>query len=165
VNIYLAGPDVFRRDVLDWADAARQACRQLGFEALRPIDHLERAAAGIFKANLDLIDQAHIVVANLNPFRGAEPDSGTCFELGVAVARGKPVFGYVERLHTVAQRTAHHDGQPPTRYGRELLDRHGVRIEDFDLPCNLMIAVPATIIEGCLEDCLRAVRARLGTLA
>lgn len=100
MKIYLAGPDVFRPDVRAWAESALEICRRYGFEPLLPIDHGETEAARIFQANIDLIRKAQVVVANLNPFRGAEPDSGTCFEVGYALALGKKVFGYVTHLET-----------------------------------------------------------------
>ena len=89
MKIYLAGPDVFRPDVMAWAESAREICRRYGYEALLPIDHGETLPEKIFQANIDLISKAQIVVANLDPFRGPEPDSGTAFELGYALALGK----------------------------------------------------------------------------
>ena len=35
------------------------------------------------------------MLANLEPFRGSEPDSGTAFEVGYALALGKPVYAYL----------------------------------------------------------------------
>jgi hypothetical protein len=80
MKIYLAGPDVFRPDAESWANSARELCRQYGFEALTPLDHCETEPRKICEGNLELIRKAQMVVANLNPFRGAEPDSGTAFE-------------------------------------------------------------------------------------
>jgi nucleoside 2-deoxyribosyltransferase len=45
---------------------------------------------GIHRACLDHLAVASLVVAVLD---GADPDSGTCFEVGWAVARGIPVIG------------------------------------------------------------------------
>ena len=53
MKIYLAGPDVFRPDVLEWADSVRELCRRYGFEPLLPVDHEETAADKIFQANID----------------------------------------------------------------------------------------------------------------
>lgn len=159
LKIYLAGPDVFRRDAAAWAEAARATCRRHGFEPLTPLDHPEYEATGIFQANLALIGEAQLVIANLNPFRGAEPDSGTCFEVGAALALGKQVYGYVARKDTVALRVERHQGSPLTRCGEDLLDENGFLVENFGLPLNLMLAVPLNIIEGGLEDCLKAIRA------
>jgi len=89
MKIYLAGPDIFRPDSESWASAARDLCRQYGFEALTPLDHGETGPRQICEANLELIRKAQMVVANLNPFRGAEPYSGTVFELGYGMALGK----------------------------------------------------------------------------
>ncbi len=127
-----------------------------------PIDHGETLPEKIFQANIDLIRKAQVVVANLDPFRGAEPDSGTCFELGYALALGKKVCGYMAHLETLAQRVERQEQrcEPPVRYGGKLTDRNGMVIEDFGLPCNLMLAMAGQIIEGDLEACLQSIRPR-----
>ena len=51
MKVYLAGPDVFRPDVLEWAETARETCRRYGYEASIPIDHGETEAPRIFQAN------------------------------------------------------------------------------------------------------------------
>jgi nucleoside 2-deoxyribosyltransferase len=158
-KIYLAGPDVFRPDAAHWAETARAICRDYGFIPLTPLDHPENQAEEIFHANLGLIREADLVVANLNPFRGAEPDSGTCFEMGVALALGKTVYGYVAKKDTAAQRVARYQGCPPLQDGDNLLDKNGLLIENFGLPLNLMLAVPATLVEGGLEECIREIHA------
>jgi nucleoside 2-deoxyribosyltransferase len=162
MKIYLAGPDVFRPDVAEWAESVRELCRRYGFEALLPVDHNETTPEKIFQSNIDLIRKAQIVVANLDPFRGPEPDSGTAFEVGYALALGKKICGYVTRLETVAQRVeaAENRSEPPAPYGDKLTDRNGLMIENFGLPCNLMLSIPAHIVEGGLEACLQSIRSR-----
>lgn len=161
MKIYLAGPDVFRPDVMSWAESAREICRRYGYEPLLPVDHDETTPERIFQANIDLIRKAQIVVANLDPFRGPEPDSGTAFELGYAHALGKKICGYVTRLDSVAKRVelAQWRSEPPPK-GARPTDRQGLHIEDFGLPCNLMLAVSTHVVEGGLEACLQAMRAR-----
>lgn len=158
MKIYLAGPDVFRRDALEWAEGARALCRTYGFTPLTPLDHPEDRAQGIYHANLGLLREAQVVAANLNPFRGAEPDSGTSFEMGVAIALGKPAFGYVAIKDSAVDRVTRFQGEPARCLGEHLLDRDGLLIENFGLPLNLMLAVPATIVQGGLEACLQAIR-------
>ena len=51
-------------------------------------------AEHIFTSNVAKLSEADGVIANLAPFRGHEPDSGTVFEVGYAIARGIPVIGY-----------------------------------------------------------------------
>jgi nucleoside 2-deoxyribosyltransferase len=166
LKIYLAGPDVFRPDVLAWAETARELCRQYGFEPLLPIDHGETDPGRICEANLMLIRKAQIVVANLDSFRGAEPDSGTCFELGFAHALSKKVYGYVSQPQTVAQRVARYESSLRAKKanseedGSSVRDRQGWSVEDFGLPANLMLAKSMQIIEGGLEACLMAIRPR-----
>jgi nucleoside 2-deoxyribosyltransferase len=161
MKIYLAGPDVFRPDVEAWAVSVRDICRRYGFDPLLPIDHRETAPERIFEANIDMIHKAQVVAANLNPFRGPEPDSGTSFELGFAFALGKRICGYVTRLDTMARRVATAENRDKALMGGDyhLTDRDGMLIENFDLPCNLMLAIPIPIVAGGLEACLQSLRA------
>ncbi len=162
MKIYLAGPDVFRPDFEAWSESAQELCRRYGFDPLIPIGPGETDPERIFHANIDMIRKTQIFVANLDPFRGAEPDSGTAFELGYALALGKKICGYVTRLGVVAKRVeiAEERRDASAVLGGQLADRHGMLIENFNLPCNLMVAVPAHIVEGGLEDCLQSIRAR-----
>lgn len=164
MKIYLAGPDVFRPDVCEWADSVRELCRRYGFEPLLPVDHEETAPEKIFQANIDLIRKAQVVAANLDPFRGPEPDSGTAFELGYALALGKRICGYVTHLETLADRVANtnYGLQERVTEGNLLKDSRGMVVENFGLPCNLMLSIPTNIVEGGLEACLKSLRSRPG---
>lgn len=152
MRIYLAGPDVFRPDAARWADEARRLCADFGHAALVPLDNEETTAAGIFRANVQLLRAADAVLANLNPFRGLEPDSGTCVEVGYALALGKPVIGYLADGRSLRERVAA-GGDLTDRDGLPV-DDTGLRIEDFGLPVNLMLAVPARIVVGGLREAL-----------
>jgi nucleoside 2-deoxyribosyltransferase len=157
--IYLAGPDIFRPDVSDWADRSRDLCRRYGYEPLLPLDHGETEAQRIFQANIKLIRKAQVVIANLDPFRGPEPDSGTCFELGYATALGKRVCGYVTDGQTLAQRVAG-VGLMSDRDAGALTDTAGWAVEEFNLPVNLMLAMAGPVVVGGLEACLHSLRLR-----
>lgn len=153
MKVYIAGPDVFRPDAATWAAEVHAQCRALGLEALVPLDGEASTAAGIYDNNIAMIAAADVVVANLNPFRGAEPDSGTCFEVGFAAALGKPVIGYASDLGALHERVERLCG--PVRCEREgWVDADGMRIENFGLPLNLMLAVPACLIAGDLTAAL-----------
>ncbi|MDQ0082960.1 nucleoside 2-deoxyribosyltransferase [Variovorax boronicumulans] len=96
-RVYLAGPDVFRPDAAEHFALMAAVCERLGLEALSPFDASINAGTSphtIYAKNMELLRSAQGVVANLAPFRGAEPDSGTVFEVGVASALGLPVVGY-----------------------------------------------------------------------
>jgi nucleoside 2-deoxyribosyltransferase len=162
MKIYLAGPDVFRPDALEWAGQARELCRRYGFEPLTPMDTPETGnPSEIFQANIALIRKAQIVVANLNPFRGAEPDSGTTWEIGYAAGLGKKLFGYVSSGETVVERVHRLEGQEsPLSPSGHPIDRHGQHIEDFGLTHNLMLSMSVHVVIGGLEECLKAIRPR-----
>ena len=156
MKLYLAGPDVFRPDAAQWAEHARRLCRQDGHEALIPLDGVETTAAGIYHANIGLIRAADAVLANLNPFRGCEPDSGTCVEVGFALALGKPVIGYLEGTETTVERVRRVQGGVVVGTDGRPLDHQGLHIEDFGLPLNLMLAVPVRLVVGGLPEALAA---------
>jgi nucleoside 2-deoxyribosyltransferase len=161
--IYLAGFDVFRPDALAQGERLRALCREHGFEGLYPLDNTlppglsgRQAAAWIYRQNIRLIERADLVMANLNPFRGLEPDSGTAFEVGYAAALGKPVWGYTGQGGSlVEQAAAGRDPADPSR----AVDAQGYTVEDFGLNVNLMLANAARIVAGDARDCLAAIAA------
>lgn len=153
-SLYLAGPDVFRPDAHARGRELKALCAQFGFEGLFPLDqdvpgHVTdpaEQARWIYRANIALIERADAVLANLDFFRGPEPDSGTCFEVGYAVAKGKPVFGYIPEQGSFAQRIRRRHPQAIGADG--VLDTQGWNIEEFGLPLNLMLSVPAPLVVG-----------------
>ncbi|QHI99639.1 nucleoside 2-deoxyribosyltransferase [Xylophilus rhododendri] len=148
MKVYLAGFDVFRPDVDAVFQDLREQASRLGLVAVAPLDG-EPGPAGqspaeqahrIYRDNISMLSSADAVIANLAPFRGHEPDSGTVFEVGFAIARGIPVVGY---------------GVPPGSYSERFRAGHacvqdeagawrepgtGMLVEDFGLPLNLMLA-------------------------
>ena len=100
---------------------------------------------------------ANGVVANLQPFRGLEPDSGTVFEVGVAAALGLPVVAYGVPQGTYADRaTATLATQDENGV---LRNADGAAIEDFGLPLNLMLACWVAV-----EPCAEAALAKLASV-
>ena len=162
-KVYLAGFDVFRDDAVAYGETLKQWCAKAGFDGLYPLDNAapsglagEALAAWICRANIGLIRQADIVMANLNPFRGLEPDSGTVFEVGYATALGKPVWVYTDRGDSLVAQAA--VGQQDGRY----LDAQGYTVEDFGLNLNLMIACSAHVVIGDARECLLRMQASSG---
>lgn len=167
-SLYLAGPDIFRPDAVAHGDRLKVLCARYGFEGLFPLDaQVAGHATGdpldtarwIYRADLGLLEAADAVLANLDFFRGAEPDSGTCFEVGYAIARGKPVYGYVPEGGSLAERIRQ---RCPQHLGRAAgTDAVGWELEEFGLPLNLMLAVPCVMVVGDAEAALQRLRADL----
>ncbi|MGV3572540.1 MAG: nucleoside 2-deoxyribosyltransferase [Ramlibacter sp.] len=159
-RIYLAGPDVFRPDAAEHGRRLVALCAEYGFTGVFPLSATlpdlptpQALAAHIYRANIAHIDGCDAVVANLDFFRGPEPDSGTCFEVGYAVARGKPVVGYVPEDGSFARRIR---ARHPAAVGDGLQDAAGWELEEFGLPLNLMLAVPCRVVVGGLRQALAA---------
>jgi nucleoside 2-deoxyribosyltransferase len=136
--VYLAGFDVFRPDALEHGRYLKALCAQHGMQGLYPIDNaidqdLEPQALAqlICTMNIDMLRRSTAVLANLNLFRGLEPDSGTAFEVGMAVALDKPVWAYFEPVGSLKELVAHDANG---------FDAQGLAVEDFGLPRNLMLA-------------------------
>lgn len=148
--IYLAGPDVFSPNAMARGEEMKRLCTLYGHHGIFPLDGLEtvqesnreEGSRAIWRANVERIQRCDVVAANLNPFRGMEPDSGTAFEVGYAIAQGKPVVGYLT------------DDRPLREQLGGAKDREGCDVEDFDLPVNLMIGVAADLVRGTLGDVL-----------
>lgn len=154
LSIYLAGPDVFRPDALAHGQRLKSLCAEFGHRGLYPLDHAlpdglhgAEAARWICQANCALIRQAEVVLANLNDFRGHEPDSGTAFELGFAAALGKPVWAFLADIRPLRAQLG----------GAQ--DALGWTVEDFGLPRNLMLATSARLVQGDARAALAALSA------
>ncbi len=156
-TIYLAGFDVFRKDALAWGAHLKALCAQHGFEGLYPLDKAApRGMSGaataqwIYEANVALIRRADIVMANLNDFRGpGEPDSGTAFEVGFAVALQKPVWAYAQDTGALIDRV-----RVSTDDDGDARDAQGHVVENFGLPMNLMLACSVRLVKGDVAACL-----------
>lgn len=144
-RIYLAGPDVFRPDAREHFIRLAAACDAAGLSALLPADGNEDTTPEapeqrIYEANMRLLRSADGVVANLACFRGLEPDSGTVFEVGAAVALGLPVVAYGVPEASYADRAQ--AALPCEQDASGVLRERGtgIAVEDFGQRLNLMLA-------------------------
>ncbi len=159
LKIYLAGPDVFEQNAIEQGKALKELCRQYGFEGVFPLDNEiicdgtpYEVAKTIREANIDLINACDIIMANLNPFRGLEPDSGTVYEVGYATALGKKVYGYAEDRRPMIEHV--HEQQKLS--DNAALCQDGKIIEDFGLSHNLMML--DVVIAQSAEECLAFIK-------
>ena len=102
------------------------------------------------------MEQADIYVGNLENFRGAEPDSGTVWELAYMYGEGKPCYAYLhsypktylDRIVKLNSRVKIYDG-----YGN-IIDSNGYKIENLNNTFNLMLEMSLDGVYKTLEDCL-----------
>jgi nucleoside 2-deoxyribosyltransferase len=175
--VYLAGPDVFRPDAADCFARMERYCAVHGLHGLRPSDGgLGEGTAAtdaalpqrIYEGNVALIRRCDAVVANLQPFRGqVEPDSGTVFEIGMAVALGKPVAAYLPQPGlSYAERVGRHFPTRRDASGAVWDEASGLLVEGFGEPLNLMLSRSTHLFESfeqavsCVADLLRGRAAR-----
>lgn len=151
-KIYLAGPDVFRSDAQDYGDYLKGICLKYGLEGYYPLDNeinlegLDGPQKGltIYNANVDLIDSCDAIIANLTPFRGISADVGTVFELGYAIAQGKPVSIYSTKQSEYKSRINYSSSSET--------------VEDFGLVDNLMLLGPTNnVILKSVEDAIKSI--------
>lgn len=167
-TVYIAGPDVFKRDANEIYGAYASKCVQKGVkclypndETIAPADTRESFAQNIYSANIKMMEECDVVIANVEPFRGPSMDVGAAFEIGHAKALGKPIVAF--------------SPHPPTTYFQRLKDYYkeiepgdlgfrskdeGILLEDSGLNENLMIAkaldVPMQIgFDAALQEALR----------
>lgn len=162
-KIYIAGPDVFEKDAIQIGKRYKELCTKYGFEGLYPLDNeiefttKKETAKVIFEANINLIQNSDIVIANLNDFRGKEADSGTVWECGYASALGKEVYAYMDNTNTYINRFSE-DEKHLDESINTVVDTEGKIIEDFDLPINLMLGCSIkNIIQGDFEEILKRI--------
>lgn len=142
LKVYIAGFDVFKDNSKEIEKTYRDYLKENNMEGLYPSDNNEVTSKNIFDANIELINEADIVIANINDFRGCDVDSGTAFEIGYAYALKKKVYTYLEDDRPMIKRIG-------------LRDKEGYNVENFNNPVNLMIAeATKKIIKGTFFDCV-----------
>eukprot|EP00668_Euglena_longa_P041317 GGOE01054378.1.p1 GENE.GGOE01054378.1~~GGOE01054378.1.p1 ORF type:complete len:171 (+),score=16.25 GGOE01054378.1:108-620(+) len=164
-RLYLAGPDVFRKDPQSHFAQMARLCTVYGCVGLCPFDAelTYPTAASIFQGNVGLIDSCDYVVANLVPFRGCGVDDGTAFEIGYGFSHGKVCYGYLvqpeldlkTRTAALMAQLSMEDGEFPV-------------IEDFGSAVNLMLTESIRCSGGTIcdsfEGCLQAIQSRHKTI-
>lgn len=166
-RIYLAGPDVFFRESRSIFDALKACCERLGMVGVEPsdggiVDGFRGSDAAraqrIYEGNVALIRECDGVLANLAAFRGLEPDSGTVFEVGYAVALGKPVAAYGIAPGSYAQRVSAVVPCTTDTAGVLRESESGAMVEGLGQPINLMLS-RSTLIAASAEAALERLAA------
>ena len=166
---YLAGTEIFYPDSAETQKKYHALCEKYGIIGFYPADEapddgipeyvkkddsLHEMEVQMFTHDLNHIKRTDIIIANLNDFRGNEPDSGTAVECGLAWGYGHRCFAFIDDARPMPQRFK---GVKKVREDGTVTDKDGANLEDFDSPLNLMFC-DFTIFEGGLEDALKGIR-------
>ncbi len=159
--VYIAGFECFMKNKEELAKKSIDLCEKLGFVGISPVigstfgkeidfsKGKKEAAKQIFLNNINYIDKCDIVIANINNFRGWEPDGGTSFEIGYAYSQGKRIYGFMNDIRPCYEK---YIGSINNTDGM-WRDDNGAFFENGC--CNLMISGHAIIVEGTFEDALK----------
>lgn len=171
--IYLAGPEVFLPDPIAAGVNKKATIERLNQEnnwsfklvGLYPMDNeIEDFAPDfatgmkIYHANIDLMNKADFITANMVRFRGPSMDVGTAFEMGYMAGLDKPVFAYYdakpfygkdEKPGIYSERVVSHYPVSTEKPGHDI---HGQSIENFQMADNLMMIGSLETGEGKISD-------------
>jgi nucleoside 2-deoxyribosyltransferase len=162
-KIYIAGPDVFDKNALEIFEIYKTLCELYGFKGLVPFDadiHYgldnDILRSKIYSANIEMIREADIVIADMNNFRHGEQDSGTIFEIGFAVALDKDVYIHSTDNRSLLEKTKEEDDKVYFEDGF-WYDSNHMMIEDMGANYNLMISESTIFVHGTFEDVLKKI--------
>jgi nucleoside 2-deoxyribosyltransferase len=128
MRIYFAGP-LFSAAERDWNLALATALRAAGHEVFLPQEQEPgKDAAGIFATDVGGIDWAEALVAIMD---GADPDSGTCWEVGYAYGK-KPIV----LVRTDMRRN---EGSGGSGYNPMLTEAATIRIDAIAAPMEEVV--------------------------
>lgn len=157
-NIYIAGPECFYADGPKRLSAMRERAESMGFGVTlpndRPLDmsseNLRHHADSIFENLKQAMLDTTVILADLEAYRGSEPDSGTIFEIGMAYAKGAKCYGFTRDKRPCACK----DQRFSLRHG-VVVDEHGREAPYQELPFSPCVIGSTRIVEGDFDDCLK----------
>lgn len=147
IKLYIAGPDIVRKNAIEYCNWQKEICLKYGIEPIHPIDNPQASFANnIFNADIISIDNSDIIIANFNPYAGMLVDDGTAFECGYAYATGKEIYAYIDDERFYEEKVA---GSP---------NFDEFEVKEIKQHVNLMLEQACTkLIIGSFEDCIKQI--------
>ena len=159
-KLYLAGPECFYTNGYTLWGSMRQKAEYYGFGVTMPSDNqvdmsspdLRDHAKAIFQNCAKCMDESTAILVDLESFRGAEPDGGSIYELGMAYAKGIRCYAYTrdKRPLTWKVQGAHLENGVVCGPNHKPLPY-------ADLPFAPAIIGSSKVIEGDFDACLHLV--------
>lgn len=156
--LYIAGPECFSERGRAGLTAMRRTAEAYGFAVSLPNDKaldlthqdLRENARTIYRNCDESLAVSTVIIADLEQFRGSEPDGGTVFELGMAYARGVRCYGYTRDMRDMVFK------HPGTRLEAGVVYDGDGRVLPFqDLPFCPALVATTKLLEGNFDDALR----------
>lgn len=156
-SLYIAGPECFYTHGYDMLAAMKARAQALGFSVTLPnsdpldLDNpnLQKRADSIFKNLEKVMLETTAIVADLEAYRGAEPDSGTVYEIGMAFAKGAKCYGYTRDKRSFGTKNINAGLRD-----KKTADELGNCAQYNQLPFAPSIIGSTKIVEGDFDDCL-----------
>ena len=158
LKIYMAGPQCFYPNSEEvfanyCAIAEKYGCERCDTPAdFSGANTPQKVAKAIFEANINSIKTCDVVIADINNFRGWEPDSGTSFEMGAAHVWGKPIYAYISDIRSCEEKLMEKEEVIVEEDGR-VRDKEGIRLERG--VANLMLTGSSVVVHGTFEDAVK----------
>lgn len=156
--LYIAGPECFYTYGYDALGAMKARAQALGFGVTLPNndpldlenEDLQKRADSIFGNLEKVMMETTAVIADLEAYRGAEPDSGTIYELGMAYAKGAKCYGYTRDKRSFGTKNLRSYIK-----NNKVCDELGNNEMYQKLPFAPTIIGSTKIVEGDFDDCLK----------
>ena len=169
---YLAGTEIFQLDSVEVGLRMEEQCKQYGFEGIYPADDapgLDKTPGSskdtyIRSAYFFDRDQLHIrnsdmVIANLNPYHGHEPDSGTVFEAGMCFGLGYRCYCFISDDRPLIERIECRKGDDGI-----YRDIEGYTVENYGFPLSSKLATCVKVLKGDFAEAARKVALDIGSI-
>lgn len=157
-RLYIAGPECFypRGYSLWWAQ--RKLAEYYGIQVVLPTDtnlklnnkDLRLNAKEIFDDLIVQVNKTTAIIADLDSFRGCEPDGGTVFELGWICSKKGRMYGYSRDCRSIVTKN-----QKASIVKGIVIDEYGNPHPYADLPFCPSIVASTKIIEGSFNEALK----------
>ncbi len=157
-RIYVAGPVCFFPRGYEIWTARRREAQYYGFTVTLPNDNKlpqadtpEQRAYYILKNCRDSINLSTGIIADLENFRGGEPDGGTIYEIGLAYGHDCKCYAFTRDKRPMGVKY-----NAGTYVPGAILDYKGRKLPHIRLPFGVCVMGACKVVEGTFTDALKA---------
>lgn len=157
--IYIAGPECFYTYGFEALNAMRRYAQAIGYGVTLPNDNpldmenpnLQKRAHSIMADLAQDMNQTTVIISDLEAYRGAEADSGTVFEIGMAYAKGARSYGYTRDKRSLTTKNL-----GAVLKNGIVYDESKKKMPYHRLPFSPNVIGSTKIMEGNFYDCLHS---------